>query len=87
MHDFFFQIGRYECKCTEFWQGANCSQDIDECALNICQNNGTCKNAIGNFQCSCIGDFVGNYYTGTAEFIVFFSFKIKNTETEIEKKK
>lgn len=27
--------------------------DKDECLLTPCQNNGTCINSIGSYQCSC----------------------------------
>lgn len=36
-----------------------CDEDIDECAPEPCQNNGTCSNLIGRYECNCTEDFVG----------------------------
>jgi protein crumbs len=36
-----------------------CDEDIDECAPEPCQNNGTCSNLIGRYECNCAEDFVG----------------------------
>lgn len=34
--------------------------DVDECASNPCQNNGTCTDEVNQFQCSCLGGFTDN---------------------------
>ena len=33
--------------------------DIDECNSNPCLNNGTCIQAIDEYQCTCTSHFVG----------------------------
>ena len=34
--------------------------DVDECELGICDENATCKNAVGGFNCSCNQGFTGD---------------------------
>ena len=34
--------------------------DVDECASNPCQNNGTCTDEVNQFQCSCLAGFTDN---------------------------
>ena len=33
---------------------------IDECESNPCQNNGTCSDQLGGFNCSCVPGFYGD---------------------------
>ena len=35
------------------YEGDVCSQEIDECASNPCQNDATCNDGIGSYNCSC----------------------------------
>ena len=41
------------------FQGANCDQDIDECELNPCGENGVCINSFGGYTCECSAEFTG----------------------------
>lgn len=36
-----------------------CWLDINDCASNPCENKGTCKDLINNFQCICANGFSG----------------------------
>lgn len=37
-------------------------KDIDECeALNLCENNGTCINMNGSYQCMCKAGWSGRH--------------------------
>ncbi len=39
--------------------------DIDECASNPCQNNGSCIDGVNGYNCSCVAGFNGrNCETG-----------------------
>ena len=38
---------------------SSCEVDVDECESNPCQNNATCDNLIGRYECNCTEDFVG----------------------------
>ncbi|KAI0980665.1 hypothetical protein GJ496_011364 [Pomphorhynchus laevis] len=56
--------GSYECCCSPGWNGTNCDQDIDECAIaNICENNGTCTNKPGGYNCNCTRGWQGQNCT------------------------
>ena len=49
-----------ECICKDGFKGADCEEDIDECAENEeteakCQSENTvCQNTIGSFKCACL---------------------------------
>ena len=34
-------------------------KDIDDCASNPCENNGTCSDLVADFQCACVEGFAG----------------------------
>lgn len=38
-----------------------CETEIDECLSNPCQNNGTCIDNLGYFECKCTEDYVGDH--------------------------
>ncbi|GMS86670.1 hypothetical protein PENTCL1PPCAC_8845, partial [Pristionchus entomophagus] len=44
-----------ESACTAGWTGANCDQDVNECAYAnpVCLNGGTCVNKPGSYECLC----------------------------------
>jgi len=40
--------------------GTNCSEEINECDSNPCQNDGTCVDGIGSYSCQCVSSIVGS---------------------------
>ncbi|CAF4131322.1 unnamed protein product [Rotaria magnacalcarata] len=42
-----------KCSCFPGWKGDFCSDDIDECKMNPCVNQGTCYNTPGSYLCLC----------------------------------
>ena len=42
------------CVCPSGLQGADCTEDVDECARDdACAQNALCHNSYGNYACSC----------------------------------
>ncbi|XP_055875332.1 uncharacterized protein LOC106069146 isoform X3 [Biomphalaria glabrata] len=58
-----FGTVRYICMCEPGYTGQNCTEDIDDCALNQhgCLYNGSCINNINNYTCSCNSGFQGTH--------------------------
>ncbi|XP_078256093.1 protein eyes shut homolog [Rhinoraja longicauda] len=50
------------CTCNAGWQGSDCTEDVNECDCNPCQNGATCfEPAIpGIFECICPPFFTGD---------------------------
>ncbi|KAH3796462.1 hypothetical protein DPMN_150030, partial [Dreissena polymorpha] len=56
-------INSYACNCTPsiFYDGAQCTQNINECVrLQPCENGGICRDKTPGFDCGC----AGTGYTG-----------------------
>ena len=50
----------YSCTCAAGFTGYNCSEDIDGCDPNPCQNDAICINLLhGAFQCLCNAGWTG----------------------------
>ncbi|KAM8770501.1 protein HEG homolog 1 [Rhynchonycteris naso] len=43
----------YRCVCLPFWQGGDCSVDVNECLSNPCSPLAMCINTQGSFTCRC----------------------------------
>lgn len=43
----------YICKCPPGYDKDDCSENINECLNNNCQNNSTCIDGIANYTCQC----------------------------------
>jgi len=43
------------------WYGLGklCETNIDDCAVNPCENGGTCYDLVNDYSCSCTPDFTG----------------------------
>ncbi|CAG5861826.1 unnamed protein product [Menidia menidia] len=49
----------FTCSCLAGFTGRRCQIDVDECASNPCQNEGTCKDQINSFTCECRPGYTG----------------------------
>ncbi|KAF2974030.1 hypothetical protein EK904_011600 [Melospiza melodia maxima] len=54
--------GNYICTCPQGHKGADCTEDVDECAMansNPCEHAGKCVNTEGSFHCECLKGYTG----------------------------
>ena len=42
--------------------------DVNECATNPCQNNGTCIDGVNEYNCNCVAGYTGTECEGTMIF-------------------
>ncbi|KAM7399062.1 hypothetical protein PAMP_018355 [Pampus punctatissimus] len=47
------------CTCPAGFTGSLCEEDINECEMSPCENEGTCVNTPGGFYCQCHSGFSG----------------------------
>ncbi|NXY42567.1 CUBN protein, partial [Ceuthmochares aereus] len=52
-------ITGYFCLCNAGWTGSNCTENIDECISNPCQNGGTCTDEVNGYSCECTSAWTG----------------------------
>ena len=50
----------FTCICPPGSSGRFCSEDIDECTSNPCQNGGNCTNIFPGFSCNCSAGYSGD---------------------------
>lgn len=53
----------YVCRCTAFFSGKTCKQDVNECDANPspCKNGGVCINTVGGYRCQCPAEYIGKH--------------------------
>ncbi|XP_069504454.1 cubilin [Ambystoma mexicanum] len=49
----------YVCQCDPGWTGTNCTENINECASNPCQNGGACTDGVNGYLCNCTSRWTG----------------------------
>lgn len=49
------------CVCDFGFTGSDCNKNIDDCFVNICENNATCIDKIGSYDCLCKDGYKGDY--------------------------
>ncbi|XP_053323004.1 cubilin [Spea bombifrons] len=49
----------YTCKCDSGWNGINCTENINECSSNPCQNGGNCIDGVNSYICNCTSAWTG----------------------------
>lgn len=59
-------VGDYKCICHDGFTGKRCDKDIDECASNPCENNGTCIQKSHALQ-----SFFGNLSAPSIEHAIY----------------
>lgn len=52
-------ISGYFCLCNAGWTGPNCTENIDECISNPCQNGGSCTDGVNSYSCECTSAWTG----------------------------
>uniref|UniRef100_A0A8C8BEW9 Cubilin n=1 Tax=Otus sunia TaxID=257818 RepID=A0A8C8BEW9_9STRI len=52
-------ISGYFCLCHAGWTGPNCTENIDECISNPCQNGGSCTDGVNGYSCECTDAWTG----------------------------
>lgn len=62
------------CYCKEGWQGADCTEDVLECAnTTICGSNARCSETNGSYICNCdVGYKKDAFGSCVGKFISFF---------------
>ncbi|XP_019353396.2 cubilin [Alligator mississippiensis] len=52
-------LSGYFCLCDLGWTGTNCTENINECISNPCQNGGSCTDGINGYSCECTNTWTG----------------------------
>lgn len=58
-HGSCFSFGR--CECPFGYEGIRCEVNADDCADHSCQNNSTCIDKVGSYECECARGFSGAF--------------------------
>lgn len=53
---------KHSCTCAPGYQGEKCTEKINLCTYNRCQNNAMCHVTEEGYSCACKPGFLGNYF-------------------------
>jgi len=61
----------FTCECVTGWRGTTCGSDWNECTMGIhsCNDEATCKNSPGSYDCQCDAGFAGDGFGNTMRVI------------------
>ncbi|XP_068169572.1 lactadherin-like isoform X2 [Antennarius striatus] len=52
-------FNEYICKCQPGFEGVHCQININDCAVQPCNNGGMCRDLDGDYSCQCPSPYVG----------------------------
>ena len=75
-------VAIFRCDCPTGFSGQRCEENVNDCDMNLCENNATCVDKVGDYECRyCPWMF----YLQIADFLklIFIVFRYKFTESII----
>ncbi|XP_036390905.1 lactadherin-like [Megalops cyprinoides] len=54
-------FSEYVCKCQPGFDGIHCTNNVNDCAKQPCQNGGVCRDLDGDYNCRCSSPYVGKH--------------------------
>ena len=52
--------GQFTCTCPVGYTGMTCGDLVDNCVGQLCENGGTCVNALNSYTCVCTAGYSGD---------------------------
>jgi len=74
----------FTCTCVAGWRGTTCATDWNECTMgiHICNDDATCKNNPGSYDCKCDAGFTGTGLGGNNVALTEYIEDTSTTEDE-----
>ena len=77
-------MNAFNCECKDGWEGLNCTEDVNDCLIKPCENDGTCTDIGTNaFNCACQNGWEGTTCTNQTKFGRLLSF-VQLSEMSLE---
>ena len=62
-------MNAFNCECKDGWEGLNCTEDVNDCLIIPCENDGACTDIGTNaFNCACQNGWEGTTCTNQTKF-------------------
>ena len=49
------------CECPRGFAGMRCELNVNDCLTNLCENNSTCLDKVGEYECRCRPGYEGKF--------------------------